>query len=38
VHVEDELALCVGLFQQLSMAEGDTVEDIHVQSVSNNQK
>jgi hypothetical protein len=38
VHVEDELALCVGLSQQLSTAEDDTVEDIHVPSVSTNQK
>jgi hypothetical protein len=37
-HVEDELALCVGLSQQLSTAEDDTVEDIHVPSVSTNQK
>jgi hypothetical protein len=38
VRVEDELALCLGLSQQLSTAEDDTVEDIHVPSVSTNQK
>lgn len=38
VHVEDEPALCVGLSQQLSKAEDDTVEDTHVPSVSTNQK
>jgi hypothetical protein len=34
VHVEDELAHCVELSQQLSMAGGDTVEDTGVPSVT----
>jgi hypothetical protein len=34
VHVEDELAPCVELSQQLSMAAGDTVEDTGVPSVT----
>jgi hypothetical protein len=38
VHVEDELAPCVGLSQQLSMAGDDTVEDTYVPPVSINHK
>jgi hypothetical protein len=34
VHVEDELAPCVELSQQLSTAGGDTVEDTGVSSVT----
>jgi len=37
VHVEAELAPCVELSQQLSMAGGDTVEGTGVPSVTINQ-